>query len=500
MLRTAAAVLAALLAAAATGPAAADLQREVEKLVTDAELGPTTVGMCVARLTAAGPEVLVEVEADTPLAPASNMKLVTTAIALDRLGPGFAFETPLSVFTEPDGGGRSLLVVGSGDPGFGDPELLAEVGLDPEDVADAWVEAVKQTGHTRFERLLLDDAIFDRTFIHPDWPTDQLNRWYCAEVAGINFNDNCIDVLYRPGASPGSRPSVQVFPTFPAMLAESRNLAETGEDDAFWVSRPLDANRFTFRGTVAAARTEPLPVTVHDPPLFFGRYLAHKLDEAGIEVGEVRVAAAPPGVEPERIHVVRSTMAGVMDRTNRDSQNLFSEALFKRIGHEHSGEPGSFENAAAAGKAYLGAAVPGVDLAGVVLSDGSGLARTNRLTPRLLVGVLAHVAASPPEAAALYRSSLAELGETGTLARRGAGVEASRVFAKTGYISRVSALSGYLVVPASQGDAAEEAVYAFSMLFNGFEPPLSNRSMKKVQDDLLALLDEQLAAAAVAAQ
>ncbi len=445
MLRTA---TAALLAALVTASAAADLQGDVRGLVEGANLGGTTAGICVARLTAAGPEVLVELGADTLLAPASNMKLVTTAAALDRLGPGFAFETPLSVFDEPGGGGRSLLVSGSGDPGFGDPELLAEVGLDPEDVADAWVEAVKRTGHTRFARLVVDDSIFDRTFIHPDWPTDQLNRWYCAEVAGINFNDNCIDVLYSPGASPGSRPSVQVFPTFPAMLAESRNLARTGEDDAFWVSRPLDANHFTFRGTVADARTEPLPVTVHDPPLFFGRYLAHKLDEAGIDVGEVVRGSAPENAEPERIHVVRSTMAGVMDRTNRDSQNLFAESLFKRLGHEASGEPGSFENAAAAGKSFLSSAVPGADLSGVVLSDGSGLARTNRVTPRLLVGVLAHVAASPPDAARLYRSSLAELGESGTLARRGDGVEASRVFAKTGFISRVSALSGYLVVPA----------------------------------------------------
>ena len=496
MLRIAAAVL--VLSSGLAAAARADLEGDVRDVLRSAGLGDTQAAVCVARLTPAGPEVLVDLDADTPLAPASNMKLLTTAAALDRLGPGFAFETTLAVEEDPAGGKPSLRVTGSGDPGFGDPELLDEDGLGPDDLVERWVDAARATGSSRFEQLRLDDSIFDRTFVHPDWPVDQLNRWYCAEVAGINFNDNCIDVVYEPGPSAGSPPRVRVFPLYPELLAASTNKARTGGDDSFWVSRAADRNAFTFRGTVRDRRTHPVPVTVHDPPLFFGAYFAHRLREAGVEVGEVVRASARAGPGTRVIHRVRTTLAGVLDRTNRDSQNLFAETLLKRLGHEATGAPGSFENGSAAVRGFLASRLPGVDLTGVVLADGSGLSKRNRVTARLLVGVLAHTAAADPEAARLYRSSLAELGRSGTLARRGRGVDAARVFGKTGYIARVSALSGYLVLPTSGGSGGPERVYAFSMLFNGFRPPLSNRSVKAVQDRILDLLDEELSAAGVA--
>ena len=501
VLRTAAALL--LAASSLAADARADLQGEVRAVLRSAGLGGTQAAVCVARLTPDGPEVLVDLDADAPLAPASNMKLLTTAAALDRLGPDFAFETTLAVEPGPAGGAPSLRVTGSGDPGFGDPELLDEDGLDPGDLVDRWVDAARATGVPRFAQLRLDDAVFDRDFVHPDWPADQLNRWYCAEVAGINFNDNCIDVLYEPGPRAGSPPAVRVFPLYPELLAASTNRARTGTDDAFWVSRAADGNAFTFRGTVRDRRVAPVQVTVHDPPLFFGAFLAHRLREAGVEVGEVVRAAGPAAPGTRVVHRVRTTLAGVLDRTNRDSHNLFAEALLKRLGHEATGQPGSFAGGAAAVRGFLASRLPGVDAAGVVVADGSGLSKRNRLTARLLVGVLAHTAAAGPGAAGLYRSSLAELGESGTLARRGRGVDAARVFGKTGYIARVSALSGYLVLPpergagsgsTSGGGGGRERVYAFSMLFNGFRPPLSNRSMKAVQDRVLDLLDERLSA------
>lgn len=485
---------AALLSSALVVPATADLESDVRSLLRSADLGDTVVAVSVAELTPRGPETLVDIQADRPLAPASNMKLLTTAAALEAFGPDHAFETRLSLVSPPGGGAPSLLVTGSGDPGFGDNRLLSETGLGPDDLVDRWVEAARATGQTRFAELRIDDSVFDREFVHPDWPADQLDKWYCAEVAGLNFNENCIDVLYAPGPTRNSPPVVKVFPLSPELAAVSRNRARTGDDDAFWVSRPRDGNAFTFRGTVKDTRVDPLHVTVHDPPMFFGGYLAHRLREAGLEVGEVVRGTPPAGASVRPLHRVRTTLAGVLDRTNRNSQNLFAEALLKSLGHAKSGEPGSFASGSAAAKRFLQTALPDIDLSGVVVTDGSGLARTNRLTTRVLVGLLAHTAAASPEAAGLYRSSLAELGQSGTLLRRGGDVEASRVYAKTGYILQVSGLSGYLVFPARSGSGADtERVYAFSMLFNGFKPPLSNGSMKNVQDRILALLDERLA-------
>ncbi|BAM03466.1 D-alanyl-D-alanine carboxypeptidase/D-alanyl-D-alanine endopeptidase [Phycisphaera mikurensis] len=487
--------LAAALAALVAGNASGELQREVRELIASAALGDAVAGVVVAELTPGGSEVRVDLNGDLALGPASNMKLVTTAAALDLLGEGFAFETTLSLLPAGDRA-PSLLVRGSGDPGFGDPPLLEAAGETPAGVVARWVEAVRATGRTRFATLRMDDAIFDAQRVHPDWPADQQAYWYCAEVAGINFNDNCIDVRREPGPEPGAPAVLHFFPSFPGLAAQATNETVTGESDTFDFSRPADRNAFSFTGVVDGPGLDY--AAVHDPALFFGRHLAHELAEAGVGVGEVVRGGAPAGVVPESLGVVRTTLAGVLDRTNRNSQNLFAEALLKRMGREAAGEPGSFANGSAAVRSYLARVLPEADLSGVVVADGSGLARTNRLTARLLVGLLDRVTRLPPAEARTYRESLAELGRSGTLRHRGEGVRTARVFAKTGTISGVSALSGYLVTPATE--EAAERVHAFSMLFNGFAPPVSTRDVRRVQDEVLALLDRRLAPAATPAE
>ena len=98
----------------------------------------------------------------------------------------------------------TLIFVGDGDPALGDPRGMAE-GEDVETVLRKWTEAVQRGGVTRVGTLIVDDRVFDRQWAHPDWPRDQLNRWYCAEVAGINFHQNCLGVYPQPtmkGQSP----------------------------------------------------------------------------------------------------------------------------------------------------------------------------------------------------------------------------------------------------------------------------------------------------------
>ena len=500
-----------------TAPARADLADAAAAAVADARLGGTQVGLLVT--DARTGRVLVALDADRPMVPASNMKLVTTAAALHRLGPDFKFTTRLQLLPGPpqlaqgdddaDAPARptpaptralpSLLIRGDGDPAFGDPTLLAQAGFDNvDDFVQLWVDAALATGSTRFDRLLVDDSIFDTDFTHPDWPDYDLPRRWCAQVAGLSFYDNVLDVRPVPAARAGAPPAIEMYPFYPDLQHQTLNRAKTSAAvDDFVLDRLPGTNRFVFRGSVRFRREAPFQVTVHDPPLFFAHYLRHRLALAGVTVGEPeRVGPDDRLDDAVTLHAVNTTLAGVVDRTNQDSQNMFAESLLKRMGHQLTRDPGSFANGSAAVQLFLkrdlGATV---NVADVEVADGSGMSRHNRVTARLLVALLIDMYQDPALGPA-FTASLSHAGHNGTLRKRLDNLDA-QVYGKSGYLGPsagyASALSGYLVKPApTPGETP--TVIAFSMLFNGFSPPLSNTRIKALQDDLLRLVDRHLAA------
>ncbi len=475
-----------ILALAPLTPADA-VQGRLEALIRGATLGETRVSVVVMDLDRQ--QVLASIDPDTPMIPASNMKLITTAAALDVLGADHVFRTELLLVHADDDDDPSLMILGQGDPAFGDPVLLArhEPPLTVDDVLDKWVAAVNAAGVHHLARIIVDDSIFDRRFVHPTWPPDQLiNRW-AAPVAGLSFYLNTIDVTATAG---DGSPRVELFP--PGPFLETRNRARRGDRDAFWVSREPGTDRFTFHGTVQSRGTGPIEVSLHDPPMFLGRLLRHELTGAGLTVGPVRrrdeLAARVTPTRP--LHVVRTALPLVLMRTNQDSQNMFAEALLKAMGRAMTGEPGSWQNGAAAVRMALRQRL-GPASAAVTVADGSGLSRDNRVTARLIVDLLRSMHHDEHHGR-LWRHTLARAGDSGTLARRMGSLDAE-IYAKTGYIRGVSGLSGYLVIPADDEPAGERTI-AFSFLFNGFTPPLRNAHMRDLQDEMVAAVLEHLTA------
>ncbi len=480
-------------------PLYAGPQSDCESVLAAARLGPTRVSVVVRDLSTGA--AVVEINPDAPRVPASNMKLITTAAALDRLGPDFRFRTRLQEVPTPtdlrdDGGsGVSLRVLGDGDPGFGDPTLLATAGRDVRELVELWTAAaatrLAAQGHTGYDRLLIDDRVMDQEWTHPAWPQDQLNYYYCAQVAGLNFHENLMSVVPTPAKEKGATPAIAVFPRFRGL--DTTNRAKTGDSDVFDIRRRPGGNRFSFNGTVRRKPSAPYRITVHDPPLFFASYFRDELRRAGVAVGPaVRVAHDAPANTPAvTLHTVRTTLAGVLDRTNQDSQNMFAEAIFKRLGHELTGEPGSFAHGAAAIRTFLRDRLSTrTGLTGVVVSDGSGMSPHNRVTARVFVSLLTELHADPA-LGPVFAASLAHGGYSGSLRRRRAKLRTltSNVYAKSGYLGKsadyASSLSGYLVAP-------DGRAWAFSFLFNGFRPPLSNSTIKQAQNDMLAALDKSL--------
>ena len=486
-------------------PAAArggGLQLKVEQLISAAGLKNTSVALLITDLNTG--DELATIEANQPMVPASNMKLLITAAALHLLGPDYVFRTELRLIEPQDWVGMTLpavvdekfdprgdpvlVVVGDGDPAFCDPKVLRQHDLNTQQLLQAWIDVIRGTGLKGFQMLLMDDRVFDHQFVHPSWPVDQFNAWYSAQVAGINFNDNCLDVYVEP-TTPAQTPEVYLFPSSPFLSPLNR--AVTGKSDTFWISRKIDTNELTFWGQVKNNRTAPFHVTIHDPPIFLGHLMEDRLTTSGTRVRSLARPARDDLLPPGRLlHAVQTTLPLVLQRCNKDSQNLFAEALLKRMGRAFTGTPGSWGNGTAAMRAFLNRLI-GPRSATVIVADGSGLSRDNRVTARILVELLTKMHRDPLRGP-LFRESLSIGGTDGTLRNRfhnGRG----RVYGKSGYINGVSCLSGYLVMPADTGgpDTGDHTV-AFSLLFNGIKPPVYAHHIKRLQDKIVNLIEQEV--------
>jgi D-alanyl-D-alanine carboxypeptidase/D-alanyl-D-alanine-endopeptidase (penicillin-binding protein 4) len=484
------------------GVRAADYNVPVKQKLSAADLRATRVALYALDLSD-GRE-LFAIDESEPIIPASNMKLITTAAALDLLGPDFVFRTELHLLPAADAAQLpSLLIVGDGDPALGDPAILQDHNLQIDQLLAAWVAKVQEARVTHVKHLIVDDRVFDQEFVHPSWPTKQLNRWYCAQVAGINFYDNTIDVLPRPTVS-GQAPQITLIPDVPFLVMNNR--ATSGGADTFWIERKLGGNEMTFWGKVKNRRTEAVPVTIDDPPVFFAQILSHRLALAGIKVEGLRRASASEQFPPSSLLLrVETTLQTVLDRCNTDSQNLFAEALIKRMGRAFTGQPGSWENGAAAIRNALARRL-GPGAIAIHIADGSGMSRDNRVTAKALVELLASLH-HDPQRGPLLQQSLAVAGESGTFERRFHNGLRGRVLGKSGYLDGVCAISGYLLVPTAPapgsaaagstadkpGDnaAAPARTVAFSMIFNDFKPPIYLHKLQELQESILTYVDQR---------
>jgi D-alanyl-D-alanine carboxypeptidase/D-alanyl-D-alanine-endopeptidase (penicillin-binding protein 4) len=452
---------------------AADLLEQMNTILHDKNLAKVEMGVEVVQL-GTSPEnsrVIYRHDSDVPLTPASNLKLITTSAALDRLGSDFHFRTQL-VFHDGE-----LILIGDGDPTFGDAELLSRSGWNVTTVFSNWAKQVKQLNLGPIKDVLVDDSIFDQEFFHPDWPADQRLNQYEAEVAGMNLNLNCVDFYIRPtrGGSPvvyGINP--------PTKYIEIENQCLTGDGHPSML-RPVDTNKVSLRGKAMIANVVPDSVTIHDGPMYAATVLNECLAIEGVNpaqpprrdrtLREGLIKATATGDKTWQVLGLHETpLSAVISRANKDSINLYGECLCKRLGAATSGQPGSWDNGTAAVGDFLNRI--GVPAEQFHLDDGCGLSKKNAISAGAITQVLVHNYFSPN--AKLFIDSLSVAGQDGTLSDRFVGSTLrGRVFAKTGTVNGVSCLSGYL-------NAQDGKHYAFSILMNKSFAGLGKPTQEKI--------------------
>lgn len=481
-------VLLVFLAGVSTG-ASGDLNRSVTEVLRSKELQKVDVGVVLVRLgeRASEDQVLFRNDSDIPLIPASNLKLVTTAAALDQLGDNFKFQTKL-VLRQRQDGRQDLVIWGDGDPTLGDAELLRKVGWGTTTVFENWAQQLKGRGISSVGDIVVDDSVFDTEFVHPHWPVNQLHFRYSAGVGGINLNANALDFMLTIH---GMGQVVSYVTDPPTKYVNVRNTCVQGRENAIWLTRKLGTNDITLGGQTNASSGFPVSVTIDDPPMFAGTVLAETLQKSGIGVsGQVRrdrgdqAAWQQAGEQAQQTWTVlaihETPLPVVLARTNKDSMNMYAESLLKRMGHLASQESGTWANGTAAVGRYLEKI--GVPAEQFKLDDGSGLSKENRISPNALSQVL--IDNFHKSTREIYMQSLAIADIDGTFANRFSGTNLrGRVFGKSGYVRGVSSFSAYL-------KARDGQWYAINIIMNNVTT--SNAIMKQLQERIVQVLDNSV--------
>ncbi len=462
-----------------TGP----LKKKIGRILSDPVLKGAVAGVDVVSLQDG--EVLFSRNIDELFTVASNMKLLTTAAALHTIGSGYRFTT--TVYRRGDVLDEDTLAGDIVIRGGGDPNISGRFyGGRSTAIMEDWAVALQEAGIKEITGdIVADDTFFDREYVHPGWPRNQLSRWYCAPVSGLSFNDNCVEIRLLADGNGGVK-VVKEPPTGYITVRNSSRLTKKKKGANLIVHKKPGTNEIFVKGKV---RSRSLPathfLTVDNPPLFFASVFKEVLERQGIKVnGRARLIDDADTYGDERgglatglheLASMSSTLGQSVKVANTNSQNFYAEQILKTLGVEVKGE-GSF----AAGREVLSGFLLelGYPPDRYNIADGSGLSRENRLSPRIIVGILAHMYGHR-EGLTFY-SSLSVSGTTGTLKRRLTKPSyKGRVMAKTGYISKASALSGYV-------ETLSGKTLAFSILINNFKA--SNSKIKKIQDSICRAL------------
>jgi len=392
--------------------------------------------------------------------PASNTKLLTAATALRRLGPSYRYETRLYVDGPVQNGvlRGNLIVRGSGDPTIGGYQQRR----DPTEVFRNWADSLKAAGITRIEGDIIgDDDPFSDVPLGEGWSWNDVPYAYAAEINGLVFNANAIDLQVR-GRRPGApgRVTWEPFDTdFVQVRNQSRTVPRDSSSDEEY-ERPFGENTFTVDSRLFPNEIQEETLTVTEPTRYFTHVLRTVLQREGIPVRgrgvDVDDMSTDPHYAADSVRAVgtyRSPPLRQIVRTmNHESQNLYAEQLLRTLAVVH--RPDTTSEELTVGSSDLGALVTRMELAEVDIDtsrvqmvDGSGLSRKNYLSPQAMTRLLDFMwTEAAPERQSAFYESLPIGGAEGTLEYRyqdGATAQGN-VQAKTGTLSGVSALSGYV--------------------------------------------------------
>ena len=405
----------------------------------------------VAAYTDTPQQPLFSVNANTRLTPASTLKLLTTAAALEIFGPEHRFETRLYAQTLPDENGilRGNLYLRAGaDPTLGSTRVTG--GQTWQQVVEQWVKAIQKAGIKQVTGAVIADvSLFEGPSVAPKVNWENMGNYYAAPVSPLCFNDNLFEIHFKPQLR-ADQPT-EIAGTTPEVAGlQLQNFVTTDgkskKDNAYVYAAPQQYNLKIFGTIPTNLNGFTIKAALPDSALFAAQMLQNALTQQNISVAQAAqtTSQAPDYTTQQLLHTYYSPrLKDIVVIVNKRSFNLYADMLLRGLAL-HEGKKGSLDNGLQALQQFLQKkhiASP----TDTVIYDGSGLSRDNLLTPQTLLNTLAYMAKSPYFD--IYYHSLATPNDRGDLLvlrrflKPFKKVEQVRV--KGGTIDGVKAAAGY---------------------------------------------------------
>lgn len=459
-------------AQAATGTAAREtignkeFAQRIDQLIDQSPFALARWGVKVLSLSNGA--TVYERNAHQQFIPASNMKIYTTAAALNLLGADYRWQTTAYALATPDAAGTvdgDLILYGRGAPDLVDDHT--------ENSLAKLADAVHARGVRRVKGSVIgDESYFRGNSLGDGWQWNDMQWYFGAEASALTVNGNEIDLNLLPPAKGDVAPEVRSGDRLGYVQVDNRMAPGTrAARSTIGVARGLSDNRVEVWGELApGAKGFGVRLSVHNPALWAARIFVAALKARNIVVDGQALArssrSAPsqrfdPTQATELASVTSSPLSDIARLTNKESNNLYAELILRTLGREKrfmlptSEPPGRERGDDEAGTELIKVWLErnGIATNGTALHDGSGLSRLNLVTPEGTAQMLTMVSRSGNQS---LRESLPIAGQDGTLGGR-LKTLSGRVFAKTGSLIYVNSLSGYVLT--ANGETLAFAIF-----------------------------------------
>ena len=423
-------------------------------------------------------------DTDRLQSPASVLKTVATATALEILGEDYRYPTALEYDGILENGTLegNLYIKGSGDPSLGSSHFA----LGQNKFLSTWIAALQKAGIKHITgSVISDESIFDTEGVSIKWLREDMGNYYAPGSYGISIFDNMYKLSLQTGAA-GTRPVLKgTEPDIPFIRFKNYlKAAPVSSDSAYIIGAPLDDVRYLYGVLPANREAYVLKGDIPDPALYLARYLTDQLQQKGIRVDgspscyriEVEENRWKKGERKEIVTTYSPTLREIASICNHVSHNLYADALVKTVGLQYKPRRNemisSFGRGVQVVKEYW--EKKGLDVFPLRMNDGSGLAPADKVSAGFMGELLVYMATESAVSDA-FIASLPQAGIEGSVRNflKGSKLQ-GKAHLKSGGITGVRSYAGYIT--------KDGKTYAVAVFSNNYSCPMSRmtRALEKL--------------------
>ena len=423
-------------------------------------------------------------DTDRLQSPASVLKTVATATALEILGEDYRYPTTLEYDGILENGTLegNLYIKGSGDPSLGSSHFAPGQNK----FLSTWIAALQKAGIKHITgSVISDESIFDTEGVSIKWLREDMGNYYAPGSYGISIFDNMYKLSLQTGAA-GTRPVLKgTEPDIPFIRFKNYlKAAPVSSDSAYIIGAPLDDVRYLYGVLPANREAYVLKGDIPDPALYLARYLTDQLQQKGIRVDgspscyriEVEENRWKKGERKEIVTTYSPTLREIASVCNHVSHNLYADALVKTVGLQYKPRRNemisSFGRGVQVVKEYW--EKKGLDVFPLRMNDGSGLAPADKVSAGFMGELLVYMATESAVSDA-FRASLPQAGIEGSVRNflKGSKLQ-GKARLKSGGITGVRSYAGYIT--------KDGKTYAVAVFSNNYSCPMSRmtRALEKL--------------------